>query len=644
MRFKTLRIRNFLSVGEEQTVDLDRAGLVVVTGDNKDSSGADSNGSGKSSIFMDSILWCLWGKTLRNLKADEVVNRKAKKNCLVELTIIDDLSKDQTEYRVCRTRKDKTSKKPSDLQLYVDGQPVTAGINKDTQSLIDGIVGMDAPTFTQSVLLSSGERSFCEMTDAEQKRVLDDILQLDVIQRARDVTKKKIHDQENQLVGLMSNMTTVEKDLIAIEGRYKTLREEADKFKEKQRQKMLRELINKTQKEIEAEALAAQYDLVQVAEGLEEKKKILVELDEIEGSINKKYREFHDANVEEQTSLASKWTLLESKRKDLEEAITNVNHLAGKECPTCRQQVTPDFADSNLEIWQEKKEKMDEVGAKIKAALSDLQYRARQFNEEMDKESEELGKKRRLAQDTIQIEISKVSKAEASLHLLFSAADFARVHGENAELVRQEPNPYQDLLKDVEAQKNYLNQKARSIEFQIKAKEIELTHLRFWANGFGNQGIKSFMLDSIIPFLTKRAQRYADILSDGDLKIEFSTQTTLKKGTTKDSFQVKVQNSQGADIYAGNSSGEKRRSDIAVGWALGDLAATRAKKPIRFKGLDEPFESLDESGEDAVIKLLHEVLPEYETIFCITHSSHLKNQFPNEVVVVKENGQSKIKV
>jgi DNA repair exonuclease SbcCD ATPase subunit len=78
-----------------------------------------------------------------------------------------------------------------------------------------------------------------------------------------------------------------------------------------------------------------------------------------------------------------------------------------------------------------------------------------------------------------------------------------------------------------------------------------------------------------------------------------------------------------------------------VAWALADLAAARASRPIRFRGLDEPFENLDEVGEDAVIKLLHSAVGRYETILCVTHSDHLRDQFPASITVVKENGNAR---
>ncbi|MGK7831140.1 AAA family ATPase, partial [Acinetobacter baumannii] len=87
MEFLTLKINNFLTIGEAR-LDLANRGLLLVQGENKDNSSADSNGSGKSSI-VDALCWCLYGTTARDVTGDLVINKTAKKDCAVELTIHD---------------------------------------------------------------------------------------------------------------------------------------------------------------------------------------------------------------------------------------------------------------------------------------------------------------------------------------------------------------------------------------------------------------------------------------------------------------------------------------------------------------------------------------------------------------------------
>ena len=181
MRLVDIEIANFLSFGPAQTVALADLGLVALVGRNKDSAGATSNGAGKSTI-PEAIYWCLFGDTLRGYKGDEVINNRTGRDCRVVLRVEDG----GHSYRIIRTRGTKGSKRASDLLVEVDGaaaEESSGGVTTDTQAIIDTIVGMDKRTFAQVVLLSHGSRPISELTDSEQKRVLDDIMQNDVLVR-----------------------------------------------------------------------------------------------------------------------------------------------------------------------------------------------------------------------------------------------------------------------------------------------------------------------------------------------------------------------------------------------------------------------------------------------------------------------------
>jgi DNA repair exonuclease SbcCD ATPase subunit len=322
--------------------------------------------------------------------------------------------------------------------------------------------------------------------------------------------------------------------------------------------------------------------------------------------------------------------------------IQSVSQLAGNQCPTCRQMVEPDSSDRLLTLWdghlkqfESERQRMEQRAARLEKkeakSLRSIEKKRTTYSQEIDK----LTNQRQILSDQIR-------KRENTLQLICQLEQQVFNLQVEMDQLDSRANPFTVLVEEINDELSEMSRDKRRWGYKEKSLDLELRHLLFWDHGFGNQGLKSYVLDNVVPFLTKRAQHYADILSGGDLRIEFSTQTQLKSGAWREQFQVKVTNRQGADVYAGNSDGEKRRIDIAVGWALGDLAATRAKKPIRFKGLDEVFSGLDETGEDAVIRLLHTVTGEYETVLCITHSDHLRSQFSNSLVVVKENGFSQI--
>jgi DNA repair exonuclease SbcCD ATPase subunit len=74
--FKSVKIQNFLSVGKDP-LELDfQKGINLITGENKDKGG--KNGIGKSSI-LESIYWCLFGNTIRDIKKDKIVHNLQKK-------------------------------------------------------------------------------------------------------------------------------------------------------------------------------------------------------------------------------------------------------------------------------------------------------------------------------------------------------------------------------------------------------------------------------------------------------------------------------------------------------------------------------------------------------------------------------------
>ena len=89
MKLMHINGEGFLSFRKTFSQDLDGQGLVLVIGD---------NGAGKSALLIESILWALFGETIREKvnpsewKADKIINRKAlKRGCFVELEIGFDL-------------------------------------------------------------------------------------------------------------------------------------------------------------------------------------------------------------------------------------------------------------------------------------------------------------------------------------------------------------------------------------------------------------------------------------------------------------------------------------------------------------------------------------------------------------------------
>lgn len=637
MRFITLSLQNFLSFTQRQEIYLSNRGLVLILGNNKESKNSDNNGSGKSSI-CEGILWSLYGETIRGLKSDEVVNNVSKKNCEVSLTLEDD----GVVYKIARYRNKTGVKKANDVVVEIDGKEVTAGTNADTQQLINTIIGMDFTTFTQSVLLSCGSRSFCDMTDKEQKSVLEDILQVNKLSQAKEIIKERLSNNQNALALLNNTINNSNANLDNLHVNKGKLIQSQNQYSTLQQQKKLDRLKKKVNVEYQIEELpygSLEEVIKELAEIDVRSKELLIEDDSINTKLLTEVNKISSLKAE----LGKKIAVLQSQQAQINNNSAAINGLVNTPCPTCKQIVHPDYAD--LMFISADKFCKEIVNTVEKLQVSLVKLENKEKNEvsllntqraKLRKEIQDLANKRQISYETLR-------KREATLQLLQQLEIQVKIIDNEIRNIDKETNPYQAMIQEVDSNIQTNNKLIKNHEYKKKSLELEIKHLLFWDKGFGNQGLKSYMFENIIPFLTERSQYYADILSGGDLKISFSTQTQLKSGDWKEAFQVKVVNGQGADIYQGNSSGEKRRAETSIGWALGDLAATRASKSIQLKCLDEMFENLDNSGQESLVKLLHTVKKDYETVLVITHNDNFKDNFSNIITVVKEGGSSKIK-
>ena len=104
INFKTVYIKNFLSVGEKPiTVNFEK-GMCLITGQNLDKPER-SNGVGKSTI-ADAIHFALFGETIREIKKDLIPNYYTNGKTLVQITF--DIGNDS--YEIARTVNPTTTK------------------------------------------------------------------------------------------------------------------------------------------------------------------------------------------------------------------------------------------------------------------------------------------------------------------------------------------------------------------------------------------------------------------------------------------------------------------------------------------------------------------------------------------------------
>lgn len=180
MRPIQLTIKNFLSYGDEpQTIHLDINSIISFTG---------NNGHGKSAL-LEAITWALWGQARRGQgvsKSDDMIMHLGSQSMFVTLEI----RVKNDHYKIHRTCEKKHNRIFTGLELYSCHDNTQTNLSsshqKDTQLLIEKIIGISYDMFINTVYLKQGSSNeFSKKTAKERKDILCSILKIDQIEEIR---------------------------------------------------------------------------------------------------------------------------------------------------------------------------------------------------------------------------------------------------------------------------------------------------------------------------------------------------------------------------------------------------------------------------------------------------------------------------
>jgi DNA repair exonuclease SbcCD ATPase subunit len=216
---------------------------------------------------------------------------------------------------------------------------------------------------------------------------------------------------------------------------------------------------------------------------------------------------------------------------------------------------------------------------------------------------------------------------------------------QRAKAERDKDNPFKARLESAKKKAAEYERQLVTLNEQVVYESDALAHFKFWVRGFSGQGLPSYILDSVMPYITQRANHYLETLSDGDIKINFDTQRELKsaKGEFKDEIEISWE-IEGIDDSYPPSGGQLKKIEIATDLALMDLVATREGGHIDILMRDEVLDGLDEEGRQRVLQWLHELRSRRGSVFVISHDDGLSEVFERTVMVTKNDGASTLEV
>jgi len=641
MKFKSLEVQNFLSISEAK-IDLTDRGLLLVQGENKDDPSASSNGAGKSSI-VDGLCWALFGVTARDVSGDAVINLAAKKNCMNAVVMIEG---DQ-EFRVVRYRKHATGKNMvtiSERNLLTGiGADLTKGTDKETQLVINAIVGCSLEVFQASVYCGQEKMpDLPGMTDKQLKLLIEEAAGVELLADAYQIARTRHNTAKAGLDILTNAAATTASNRVRLDAELASHQAQSKVFEDGRRQRAKDELakvlpINVKIAESE-EALKAWDEPATKAE-LETCR---VKID----SLNAEQLAFdgllkkHSAADREVTRLKTIAQNAKSSVEAMERKLEGVKNHIGKPCGECGKTYGEHDLAGATKTQQEA----------IVKARADLRPNLLALKDAIDAATAAAD-----AASTFKgtmTDVTAVATRQRELSNLLNAIEAAKrqvdSHRKDVESIKRfantkltEANPWTKAIDSKESEIKFNAIAIADLNTKIAEKTTEVDLLASTVKVFGPAGVRAHILDTVTPFLNERTTDYLGTLADGNIHAVWNTLSTTAKGEVREKFNIEVTNDKGGDSFSGLSGGEKRKVRISAAMALQDLVASRATKPIDLFVADEVDHALDEPGLERLMAVLDKKAKERGTVLVISHNS-LADWIPNVITVTKEKGSATV--
>jgi len=702
MRPKTLEITNFGPFGEKQRIDFTRyetSDHVLIVGNNKDTAGADSNGSGKTQAF-NALSWLIFGYTPSGRPTDEIIREGT--NFVKVVGFFEDRQK--REIYIQRTRKRGNS---PELLFSIDGDDtLTKRTTAETQLAILNYMGilennkeyyndfLNTTYFSIDALKAfAGKKS----SSKDRMNLINRFLRGEVLDRAMSYCKTKISNLQGQKEVFEGKLEQIQErlqsdnDIKTLKGNISELRAQIiDAEAEVSNLEVKLESLNKRKEVVDSiddvdmliEQANSQFndykeqieesikDLEAQAEKLSSVRDEIEKIEEKLGKIDK------SKLIEQSEKLSDKINEGEVILRDIKKEVTSIQNQIEEalSCPECNASLMFDgesivsFDKAVLEksVKEKKskgkkiKDKVDELTPKLQKiddkletikkyenklkALKDRESDFYNIPEKIEQKRENLDRQKSKVDEQLKGLRKKRLQLELRLKKLPNVDIDLKPDIElSIETLQDKVKGYRDGISRneyiIESVKRDLANKEK-IEEQIEAINKEVEQYGFWRQGFPE--IKRWMINSFLPSFEEQTNHFLSKLEVG-MRVYFDTLKAKKskQGEFKEEFDISImdENNHKRDFET-YSQGESKRIGICTGFALRELTLNKGYNAFDFLLIDEVVDSLDETGINEFFNLLN-IISGLKLI--ISHDTTLKNRFTNVITFTKENGITTVK-
>ena len=577
IKIKDLTVKNFMSVGNQtQAVDFNKEQLTLVLGENLDQGGDDAgsrNGTGKTTI-INALSYALYGVALTNIKRNNLINKTNSKGMVVSL----DFEKDGVEYRIERGRS------PTFLKFFVDNQEQdtedeSQGDSRETQKVIDTLLGMSHDMFKHIVALNTYSEPFLAMRTNDQRAIIEQLLGITILSEKADALKEQIRVTKESITQETLKIDAINSANAHIEETIRSLRTKQSAWNTKKQQdlsKLQQSLENLEELNIEAE--------------LESHEKLAswTEMNNAVLALNK-----------EKSTLDGALLQANKRIKKIEKDVLNLEDAT---CYTCGQAL---HEDKKQEILEEKAKELEDSIA---------------YQTEVNSKLTEVLKG-----------IEDIGELNGKPNTFYESAKEAYEHRNNVDNLKQSVLNKTDEADPYEAQIEELTQEAiQEIDWSAVNELTNLKdHQEFLLKLLTNKDsfIRKKIIEQNLAYLNNRLTYYLD-------KLGLPHQVVFQNDLNVEITQL------GQDLDFDNlSRGERNRLILGLSFAFRDVWESLYQN-INLLFIDELIDSgMDTAGVESSLGVLKKFARERDkNIFLISHKDELVGRVNTILKVVKENG------
>ena len=565
--FQKIRWKNFLSTGNQFTeIDFQESNTNLIIG---------TNGAGKSTM-LDALTFVLFNKPFRKINKPQLINTTNERDCLVEI----EFEINTRQYLVRR------GIKPNVFDIVVNGTELhrEADDRAMQRVLEDNILKVNYKSFTQIVILGSSTFvPFMQLTSANRREVIEDLLDIRIFSLMNNILKDKIRTQKEQVKSL-------------------DLKKENLKDKMKMQQNFIDELENRGKKNIDS-------NKEKIADLDNEIVQYMDQNSILEQAVSR--------NVEDQENFigaGDKLVKLNNLKGKISQKVSTITkeHKFFTEntvCPTCTQDIEESFRLNKIDDAQNRAKELRDGYAELEQAIESEQGRERQFNA-LSKENTKLT--HGISQNNTRISLNQRQIRDLEHEIQTITENLANRNSEHEKLDEFKTN-LQNTFKD------------------LSEKKQEIVYHDFAYSLLKDDGVKTKIIRKYLPFINQQVNRYLQMM---DFYINFHLDEEFKE-TVKSPIHEDFS-------YSSFSEGEKMRIDLALLFTWREVARVKNSVNTNLLIMDEVFDSsLDGFGTDEFLKIIRYVIKD-ANIFVISHKQDMQDKFESVIRFDKVKGFSRM--